>query len=181
MGKKIEMKNWWKRYWKFSSWIFSLFNHSVTRGNHGWEVIGVPTIGRKEGWLIHFPLESFGGSGMGSMCVVNFGLSLIIIIIMNDGDQYFEKKIIFMSKIFGNVVMSCLPIHTRLNLFEAAKWALNSSSPGVIPFKQNGHLFRFCHTPEPFFFFGVIRPFSMSVKGPQKNPFLWYLLKPGDQ
>jgi hypothetical protein len=42
---------------------------------------------------------------MGPMCVVNFGLSLIIIIIiiiMNDGDQYFEKKIIFMFKIFRN-------------------------------------------------------------------------------
>jgi hypothetical protein len=41
---------------------------------------------------------------------------------MNDGDQYFEKKIIFMSKIFRNV--ASVPIHPRLNLFEAAKWAL---------------------------------------------------------
>jgi hypothetical protein len=103
---------------------------------------------------------------------------------MNDGDQYFEKKIIFMSKIFRNV--ASLPIHPRLNLFRSrimGTRAVNSYSR-----LESSHLSRMgtcsdsvTHLNLFFFFFGVIRPFSMSVKGPQKNPFLWYLLKPGDQ
>jgi hypothetical protein len=88
---------------------------------------------------------------------------------MNDGDQYFEKKIIFMSKNLRNVVSADSSSPEVVWRGGMGTRVVNSSSPEVVPIYEEWALVLIlAHT---WIFLSSIRPFSMSVKGPPKTHF----------